>query len=583
MGALDSLGRGIDAIADVLSPSWGNRRAAQRATREMLDATTRRVKDANFRQRRQDRLRSRSFKQADKTPERELRYVSEDRSINSLLEDQLSDLQVQSIGLYGENGIAHSAVESRVSYEVGAGIKLKPMVLKSKLISEEKARRVNEVIKETLRCWSLHGVDKSRRLSMPMAQRLIVREFANYGECFLLIGSQPNKRNTIHRSPIDTAIEFISPMRVETPPEHYNNPDVRLGVRYENKEIVGYYVRKGTPNDTKEHDQFEFTYYPRFDSAGRPRMLHVFDPMFSGQARGIPWITAAMNKMLDFDDYQEAEIIAKQVEACFGLIFRIKKQDPADTLYDYAHAAAGEVGEDGELMESISPAFIQRIGEEDEVTTVDPARPGSNYAPFLEGSLRMISAAINMPYEIVAKNFHRTTFASGQLALNDGDMGFCMRRSVLEDTALKPLFTRAVWDRVLADEADGEIPIEDFVANPDVYTNHKYQFKKIAAIDEVKQIKAFATGREEGVVSKADYHDRNSNDWEAQEDQIKNERRREIDDQLELEKYEQDRRLALGLPDKNQEPDPDSNPDRNGSPARNEAPDLGLEYPSLSS
>jgi capsid protein len=88
-----------------------------------------------------------------------------------------------------------------------------------------------------------------------------------------------------------------------------------MGVQYSNKQIVGYHVRKGTPNDTKEFDHYEYEYYPRYDSAGRPRMLHVFDPMFAGQARGIPWLTAAMNKILDFDDYQEAEIIAKQIEA----------------------------------------------------------------------------------------------------------------------------------------------------------------------------------------------------------------------------------------------------------------------------
>jgi capsid protein len=120
-------------------------------------------------------------------------------------------------------------------------------------------------------------------------------------------------------------------------------------------------------------------------------------------------------------------------------------------MYDYAQAAASEVSDEGELMESINPAFIQRIGDEDSVEKIDPVRPGSNYAPFLEGSLRMISAASNIPYEIVAKNFHRTSFASGKLALNDGDMGFSMRRSVVQDTALSPIHTRCIWDRVLYD------------------------------------------------------------------------------------------------------------------------------------
>ena len=202
------------------------------------------------------------------------------------------------------------------------------------------------------------------------------------------------------------------------------------------------------------------------------------------------------------------------------------------------------------------------------MTTVDPSRPGSSYAPFLEGSLRMISAAANMPYEIVAKNFFRTTFSSGKLAVNDGKMGFAMRRSTLIDAGLKPIYRRVVHDRVFADEVAGTIPIEDYIKNPDAYSRHKYQAKDMGEIDETKAMNAFKTGNEQGIINKADYHDERGQDWESQEDQRRLEQMREVDDRLAVEKYEMEQRQKLGLPmpvDPNDPNDPGQPDDKNNA------------------
>ena len=566
MRILEAAGQAIDQLAFAVSPEWGNRRQAHRLSRELLDRNTKIVKDAGFKKRARARLRKRSFKQAEPDPNRDDRYVTQDRSINSLLEEQLADLQVRSIGLYGENSIAHSIIENRVTYEVGAGLKIKPTVKESRHVSAKQAKKINEVLAETIRCWSLHGVDKSRKMSLGMAQRLMVREFANYGECFMLLGDAPYSGKGIHQGPVPTAIEFISPMRVETPPEFLNSPSVRMGVRYRNKQIVGYYVRTNTPNDEKEIDSLEYKYYPRFDDAGNARMVHIFEPMFAGQARGIPYITAAMNKILDFDDYQEAEIIAKQIEACFGLVFKVKRPEDVSSHYELAEAAAEQKeNPDDQLMERITPGFIERIGEDDDITTVDPARPGSNYAPFLEGSIRMIAAAANQPYELIAKNFFRTTYSSGKLAMLDGKMGFTCRRSTLIDMGCIPIYARVVSDRVFADEADGTIPIEDWIKNPDAYTPHKYQVKEMGEIDQVKEMNAFKIGKAAGIVNESDYHDEQGNDWEAHREQSFIERKREIDDQLELEVYEMKQRESKGLPPKDPEPDDPNEPDKKES------------------
>jgi capsid protein len=156
-------------------------------------------------------------------------------------------------------------------------------------------------------------------------------------------------------------------------------------------------------------------------------MIHVFDPMFPEQSRGIPWLATAMNRAKDVDDFFEAELIAKQIEACFGLVFTGGKDSPDPMSIAEGNATASV---NGSRIEELSPGFTHYAGDGESVSTIDPQRPGSSFAPFIEASLRGVAAALNYPYEILAKNFFRTTFSSGRLAMLDGWMGFAMRQQV---------------------------------------------------------------------------------------------------------------------------------------------------------
>lgn len=555
MGAVsDALGGFFDEVIYTVAPRLGAKRIAARKARSAFESRLAKINGQS--QKRTSRLRRRSFKQADPNENRDGRYITEDFEIRSLLEEQLTDLQTRAVGLYGENSIAHSVVESRVTYEVGAGIHVKPTVKMrkgNKYLTAERVKAINDEIKQLICSWSKHGVDRSRKLSLPMAQRLAVREFANEGECFILVGDVPFDGVGPFSGPVSTAIEFISPRRVETPPKFSDDGNVRLGIRYgRHGEVLGYYVRRSHPDDTGIDAEFEHDYFPRFDSAGQVRMIHVFDPLCAGQTRGLPYLTSALNKILDLDDMQEAEIIAKQTEACFGLIFKIAKNedDNPSLLMDLAQAAAEEETAEGELMEKITPGFIQRIRDGDDVTTVNPQRPGSSYAPFVEVSIRNVAAAVNQPYEVIAKNFFRTTFASGRLAILDGELGYAMRRSIVIDMFLEPIHSRVIHTKVFENELYGQLDVWQYMQDPDWFASCEFYCKKMGLIDAEKEVKAYALGKEKGLLSESDFHEERGGDWEAARGQQYEENRRAIDDRLALEKYEMEQRKKLGLPEK---------------------------------
>jgi len=560
MGLLNAIGNALDGIVYAMNPKAGLQRMAVRRAKNMLEKVADKIEAG--RPSRQTLSRRRSFKQTDPNEARDGRYITNDLEINSLIDETLTDVQTRAVGLYGENGIARSVIETRVTYEIGSGLTLKPMVksVEGTWLTKERAKRINDELKELIVNWSENGVDKHRQLSFAAVQRLMCREYRNEGECFVLVGDVPYDGTGSFAGPLSTAIEIISPRRVATPPDLISDENVRLGIRYgRHGEVAGYYVRDTHPTDTNvnaDHSE-TYKYYTRFDSAGNIRMEHIFDPLFAGQSRGLVFLLSAMNKILDYDDYHEAEIVTKQVEACFGVVFKIGKSDDAESLYDMAEAAAEETVND-ELIEKFTPGWTQRIKAEDSIDVVDPSRPGNNFAPFLEGSMRQIAAATQTPYELIAKNFFRTTFSSGRLAVLDGQMSFTMHRNILIDMGLRPLYKRVVNTIVFANELYGALPIEVYMENPYLYSRHKYYCKQMGLIDSEKEIKAFTLGKQSGLLTDQDFHEERGDDWEAQDEQKYEESIRQIDTEIALEKYRMEQRKANGLPE--QSPDEEKDP-----------------------
>ena len=528
------VGRWIDSVASDLAPSWGAKRVAARHRQRMSE------KQVEL----WDRL-GYSWPGAAHSDSRSGRYLGTRMHPDEAIEHDLPNLRANCVELYRGNTVAHAAVEGRVSHEVGTGITRQPRVRRdtgdNPKIDKELAEAINDSLKEVCDRWSDHGVDKKRRLSLPALQRLVCRTYATYGECFIQVGE------AAYRGSIGMTLDVISPERVETPPGYRMDPQVRMGIRYSkrNGQILGYYVRHSHP-DQRVGYRYGWKFVPRFDRNGQCRMLHIFDPVFPEQSRGIPWLATAMNRAKDTDDFFEAELIAKQIEAAFGLIFTGGKNAPSPQ--DVAEGAATATNAAGNRMEDIEPGFIHYASEGEEVKTVDPSRPGASFAPFIEASLRSVSAALNFPYEILAKNFFRTTFSSGRLAMLDGWVAFAMRQQVLIDQFLKPVWRRLVHDAVFAGEMEGLIDIVDYLERPHVYERHRWLGQGKGFIDPDKEVRAHIRANEGGIETKAEIVGEKGGDWEDTEEQLDVEERKKIELRTDREKWENELREQAGLP-----------------------------------
>ena len=523
-----SIGWRIDSLLSVVAPVMAAKRMHQRRINHLS-------------QMRFESLAA-GFSGADKKPYREDRWLDDRRDVDSMMDVDISDLQIRSAELYRDNPIAHSAIEGRVANEIGVGIQYQPRIrpLRKARISERQASELNTELKTIADQWSLYGVDKSRQFTLNQFQKQVTRAYATFGEAFVLFG------DSAHKGPLSFSMELIAPERVETPPDKANDPNVRLGIQYRGSVVEGYWVRSHHPGDEKNPGYDKYDFYPRFDENEQPRMVHVFDPLFANQSRGIPWLAAVMNRMKDLSDYWEAELVNKEVEACFGLVITGGKgtgspQEAAEAAADRLDGGEGRNKPEVDL----SPGAVNYLSEGEEPHPIDPSRPGATFTPFVELSLRSIAAALNYPYELLAKNFFRTTYSSGRLAMLDGRVGFRMRTQTVIDMWLVHVGAMIAHESIFRGLVD--VDYHNYKQNAWSFTRHVWRAQNRGLLDPEKENKSHTIGLKGEFETKAGIAGDRGEEWEDVDEQLRIEGKRKAERDVQVALHRRKLEEAAGL------------------------------------
>lgn len=515
---LRKVGRTVDRAILSLFPGWGKRRIISRTRAELIERQAIRL---GVSWTRPDRVR-------------DSRWLVTGLSPSSVIDLDIDDLQNRCEEVYRTNTIAHAAVETRVSNEIGSGIKPQAKI--------EDQQEANLALEKLFRDWSIQGVDKKRTMSFFEFERAVNRSLGIYGEAFVLFSQLPSDT-------LSLTLEIVSPKRIETPAGRLRDRTIRNGVQYDkNGTVIGYWVRSTEPGDIWQIESPKWEMIPRFDSNGQVRMLHVFETDFPGQHRGIPWLAPALPRIKDLDDWYEAELIAKQIEACFGIVFT-GSEDGVSPM-DVAEANSS-IEVNGRRLETIEPGMVHYASSGETVTTIDPQRPGGTFVPFVERTLRSIASTLNIPYELMAKDYFRTTFSSGQLAMLDGRNGFKLRRQTMIDGFLIPFWRRFVDDAVFENEALGTIDISAYVADKKAYTEHDWVAPGWGFLNPRDEVKAITEALNANITTMSTVYAERGQDFDTQIAKRRDELLRLAEIEVEVRAYKRDLEEAADLPSEN--------------------------------
>jgi lambda family phage portal protein len=293
------------------------------------------------------------------------------------------------------NGWARRGVEAITNNTVGEGIKPKAKQGRSAARSLAAVQIWND--------WAeCKSCDFDGQLNFYGIQRLVMETVAEAGEALIL------------RQPPAPGDDFTIPMRLQV-----LEPDYLDATRNGIMGPGGGPIINGVELDKlgRRVAYWLFTSHPgsqrlmtvKFESVRVPaeRVLHVYRLDRPGQLRGVSWLAAAITRLKDLDDFEDAELMQQKVAACFGAFV---------TDMDGAASPLGQEGTDskGQPIESLEPGHIEYLPPGKTVTFASPPSPQDG--KFSARRLRQIAVSLGITYEELSSDYSQVNFSSARMA-----------------------------------------------------------------------------------------------------------------------------------------------------------------------
>lgn len=422
---------------------------------------------------------------------------------------ELASLRERSRDLVRNDGIASGAVMTLTTNIIGSGIRPQSRIDKETLkVEEEYASNLQKQIEKIWERW-VPCADAGGRMDFYEIEELSERNRFINGESIILplrINDPKKKR------PYSFALQSIESDRLDTPSDLKSNKNIRSGVEIgEYGEPVNYYVRKTHPGDITYSKGFynsnssNFEKYPVINDIGMPNFFHLYHVLRCGQTRGEPFFAPVLNLFKDRFEYMEAELVAARVAACFAIF--IKKELGPDI--GIARSTTAEDGS-GKRIEELSPGMTEYLQPGEDISSFNPNRPGNNFAMFLERILRDVASGLNMPYEILSKDFTRSNYSNMRASLLEARRFFMVQQGFVAKKLCQPSLVYLIEEAYLR----GELPILDFYFNREAYVHVRWVSPGWQWIDPENEVTASADSVDNNLSTLAEEIESRGGDWE---------------------------------------------------------------------
>ncbi len=171
--------------------------------------------------------------------------------------------------------------------------------------------------------------------------------------------------------------------------------------------VVAYHVRKRHPGDTfqpPQADTSDFIRVPRW------ACRHLKITQRPGQSRGVPLFHAILQDLRDLDLLLLASLKRVQIAACLSVF--IKSEKALTNLMDVTAEKYGY-----KLDQALEPGMMFKLHPNEDVTTLLPNFPTPELEPFIIMIARRIGAALGVSWQVVLKDFAKSTYSSARTDL----------------------------------------------------------------------------------------------------------------------------------------------------------------------
>lgn len=374
--------------------------------------------------------------------------------------DNLETLRNRSRDLYMGSPLATGALKTVRTNVVGSGLALNAQIDAKFLgLTEEQAKEWEENTEREWRLWSESvNCDAERRQTFFQLQSLVLLSALMSGDVFVTMPIIPRKGCAY-----DLRIGLIEADRVCDPLNASTTANIVGGIEVGTYgETVAYWVAKRHPGAIPRIGQDLQQEWKRVlafgTTTGRRNVLHIMaDVERPAQRRGVPMLAPVIEALKQLSRYSEAELMAAVVSGMFTVF--VKSNTP-DSPLATAFNPAMQVDKDPSAYE-MGNGSIVALDEGEEVQIADPSRPNPNFDPFVIAICRQIGAALEIPYELLVKNF-TASYSASRASLLEAWKMFRMRREWLVGNFCQPIYEEWLTEAVLK----GRVQASGFFDDP---------------------------------------------------------------------------------------------------------------------
>ena len=423
-------------------------------------------------------------------------FTPDSGSPNEDINRNNATLRQRSRMLYMASPVATSAINTNRTKVVGTGLTLKATVDRDLLgLSPEAAKEWQHKAEMEFRLWGgkKQNCDALGLNNFMALQQLALKSWLMSGDVFVLVKRYP----ATPLNPYSMRLHVIEADRVSTPTDFSGGytyggfvdavvPDGRPGAGHrvfdgvevdKNGRVVAYYISNTYPHQITTEKQ-EWTRVPAYgERTGLPNILHIMDSERPDQYRGVPYLAQVIEPLLQLRRYTESELMAALVQSFFTAWIETET-DQSGTPFN--EVGAGDItgvptdNPDGSGANNISadpneyemgPGTVAHLAPGEKVVFGNPNIPTAGFEVFVKAICRMIGAALEIPYDVLLKEFD-SSYSASRGALLEAWEAFKMRRTWLVDRFCQPVYETWLAEAV----ARGRIKAPGFFDDPLVRT-----------------------------------------------------------------------------------------------------------------
>lgn len=378
-------------------------------------------------------------------------------------------LRQRSRMLYMAAPVATSAINTNRTKVVGTGLTLKATIDREVLgLSPEAAKAWQRKTEAEFKLWAgkKQNCDALGLNNFAGLQQLALKSWLLSGDVFPLF----KRESRTSLNPYTLRVHLVEADRISTPddyggcsmlsatdgkiPEGKPGAGHRVydGVEVDRRgRVVAYHICSSYPYETLPDENREWTRVLAYgERTGLPNILHVMDSERPDQYRGVPYLAQVIEPLLQLRRYTESELMAALVQSFFTAWIETEtdpSQIPVNEVggSDIAGVPDSNPGDSfpsGENEYQMGPGTVTHLAPGEKVQFGNPNVPTAGFETFVKTICRLVGAALELPYDVLIKEFN-SSYSASRGALLEAWEAFKMRRTWFVDSFCQPIYE--VW------------------------------------------------------------------------------------------------------------------------------------------